>query len=145
MGQVLVIMTPNKRNGKKWTGGQVGFNTGDIISPITANGATGGSRFTTRGFKSMPVRENGAVDQVIWEVEESLTQIAALSVREFKKLTVIKRRNSVLSSIPYVFVERKMQEVCEASAAGVKFMYSEEADPLPVEYLVSESLATVTA
>ncbi|HHT9135872.1 MAG TPA: hypothetical protein ACFYEK_01365 [Candidatus Wunengus sp. YC60] len=144
MPQVLIPLTVTKRNGKTITAQVMAFYVDDIISPLMAT-SKGGSTFTTRGFKSRPVRESGAVDQVIWEVDESLSAVAALSVRELKKLTVIRRRNKTYNSVPMTFVLRRVQEASQSTTkGGVRFMYSEDGDPLPVEYEVSDNMTTFT-
>lgn len=146
MGQIISL-TAITRNGSTIKGGPVatGFDIDDIISPIIGNAPAGFSTFTTRGFKSMPDKDKGAVDQVIWTVQESLATIAGYS-QLLLNLTVIRRRANKYNSVNMIFNAHRIQESLVTTATpGVKFMYTEEADPLPVEYEVSNSLASIVA
>ena len=147
MGQIIQL-TAITRNGKTIAGGPVltGFDIDDIVSPITANISAGYSKFTTRGKKAFPANDQGGVDQVIWTVSETLATIASYS-QILLNLTVIRRRsNKFGSGINYVFNSKRIQEaLVTTTTPGVKFMYSEDGDPLPVEYEVSNSLASIVS
>lgn len=143
MGQIIQL-TATSRNGKTISPAiAYGFDIDDIAEPIKYNPAAKNSIVVTRGIIRMD-KDSKNVDKVIWTVQENLATIAGFSAK-LLNLTVIRRRRNTVASINYIFNASRIQEVLTITTKGVKFMYNEDGDPLPVEYEVSNSLASIVS
>lgn len=110
-----------------------GFDVDDIIVPVRFNSTLSKSYFTTITGGS----------KINYQVSETLSQIKAKSIK-LLILTVVQRRG-VATTGTYVFVASRISEDIIPNTLGTKFYYMEDGDPLPVEYIVSESVATIIA
>lgn len=118
------------------------FDVSDIVSPITESKLNAGkSSFEVAVSKGTDAFSRNLAKSR-YEVNDTLTAIAAMS-DDLIKLTVIARRGTVLSSDPYVFVISRIIGSIVPSGTGAKFFYAEDGDPLPVEYEVSESVTSL--
>lgn len=143
----LIKLSLTKRAGKATTG-TYGFDIEDIVVPVRNNGVS--SYFTSRmikGTTSGSAHNNGRVD---YEVSDALVGIAGQSSL-LAILTVKYRRGVDMKSEKMVFVRSRISENLKPEAipslglTGTKFYYSEDGDPLPVEYVVTESVTAIVS
>lgn len=122
-----------------------GFDVEDIVSPITVNAVTGKSVFVARTNKGgLHDDKNGS--KINYETAETLLAIAAKSPL-LVLLNVVSRRGVDKNSEAYVFVTSKITESLTpiSSGVGTRFYYIEDGDNLPVEYVVSQTVAQIVA
>lgn len=141
----LIKLSLTKRAGKATTG-TYGFDIEDIIVPVRNNGVS--SYFTARMLKGSIAGgsyDNGRAD---YEVSDALTAIAGQS--SFLAILTVKYRRGVdMKSEKMVFVRSRISEnlkpepITSLGLTGTKFFYVEDGDPLPVEYVVTESVTEI--
>lgn len=122
-----------------------GFDVDDIVSPIRYSSGLSKSYFTTRTNKG-GVNNNHNGSKIDYRSSDLLSAIAIQSPK-FVLLTVLTRRGVDMSSEQMVFVSSKISEdlVPDATSGGTKFFYIEDGDPLPVEYIVQETIPEIIA
>lgn len=122
-----------------------GFDVEDIVSPITVNAVTGKSVFVARTNKGgLHDDKNGS--KINYGTAETLLAIAAKSPL-LVLLNVVSRRGVDKNSEAYIFVTSKITESLTpiSSGVGTRFYYIEDGDNLPVEYVVSQTVAQIIA
>jgi len=122
-----------------------GFDVDDIVSPIRYNSGLSRSYFTTRTNKG-GVNNNHNGSKIDYRSSNTLSVIAAKSPN-LLLLTVLTRRGVDMSSEEMIFVSSKISEdlVPDVPSGGTRFFYIEDGDPLPVEYLVEETVTQIIA
>jgi len=122
-----------------------GFDVDDIVSPIRFSSGLSRSYFTTRTNKG-GVNNNHNGSKIDYRSSDLLAAIAAKSPI-LLLLTVLTRRGVDMSSEEMIFVSSKISEdlVPDVPSGGTKFFYIEDGDPLPVEYIVEETVPQIIA
>lgn len=140
----LVKITITDRRGEALTTPvAMGFDVNDIVSPIKFNSTESKSYFATRAIKdSDNIRRN--IANIDYKSSDALADIKALS-GQLLLLTVVSRRGVTVNSEEMIFVNSKISETLKTVSAGTSFFYMEEGDPLPVEYIVEESIDDIIA
>jgi len=118
-----------------------GFDVKDIVSPIRYSSGLSKSYFTARTNKG-GVNDNHNGSKIDYQSSDSLAVIAAKSPL-FLLLNVVSRRGVDGNNEAYIFVSSKITESLVPTPDGTLFYYIEDGDPLPVEYIVSQSVATI--
>lgn len=118
-----------------------GFDIEDIVSPIIFN--SNRSSFTSRTNKG-GVNDDRNSSKIDYMVSDTLSSIVAQSPL-LLLLNVVSRRGIVKNNQEYVFVSSKITESLVPVIGGTKFYYIEDGDPLPVEYIVTQSVSTIVS
>lgn len=113
-----------------------GFDVDDIASPIRRNTGLSKSYFTAEGNSRTPS------SMVKYLVTDTLASIKSQSI-QLLLLTVTSRRGVIVNNEQYIFVASKISEDLVTITGGTKFYYTEQGDPLPVFYTVSETVAQI--
>ena len=127
-----------------------GFDIEDIVVPIRRNAANTASYFTARQMKGSASGASENAGKTDYEVSDVLTSVAGQS-SDIVLLSVISRtvREVPLSNEKHVFVKSRISENIEEVVdtfgffVGSKFFYNEDGDPLPVQYIVAETIDTI--
>lgn len=118
--------------------GTLAFDINDISSVILRNTGNTYSYFEVTPFSDS--KNNSSKQE--YRVSDSLASIATQSTG-LVMLTVTSRRSKTVS-YNAVFVVSKMSQRLEvANGGGTKFWYMEDGDALPVEYTVSDTIASI--
>jgi len=120
-----------------------GFDVDDIVSPIRYSSGLSKSYFTARTNKGGP-NNNSNGSKIDYQSSNSLAVIAAKSSL-FLLLNVVSRRGVDEGGEAYIFVSSKITESLVPTPDGTLFYYIEDGDPLPVEYIVSQTIPQIIA
>lgn len=120
-----------------------GFDVKDIVSPIRYSSALSKSYFTARTNKG-GVNDNHNGSKINYQSSDSLAVIAAKSPL-FLLLNVVSRRGVDGNNEAYIFVSSKITESLVPTPDGTLFYYIEDGDPLPVEYIVEQTVPEIIA
>jgi hypothetical protein len=120
-----------------------GFDVKDIVSPIRYNSGLSKSYFTARTNKG-GVNDNHNGSKIDYQSSDSLAVITAKSPL-FLLLNVVSRRGVDGGGEAYIFVSSKITESLVPTPDGTLFYYIEDGDPLPVEYVVSQTIPQIIA
>jgi len=142
----LIKVTSKQRNGKAYAK-DILIDLEKVAEPIIENV----SNDCIISLVETPDVFNGTNkgnNKVQYIVDETLTDIVALSNTEMFIGTIVKRdgRNAVNSSS--IFILKKVNGLIAEDALGSRFLYQEEGSLVPVEYIVSETptqIETATA
>lgn len=120
-----------------------GFDVKDIVSPIRYSSGLSKSYFTARTNKG-GVNDNHNGSKIDYQSSNSLAVIAAKSPL-FLLLNVVSRRGVDGGGEAYIFVSSKITENLVPTPDGTLFYYIEDGDPLPVEYIVEQTVPEIIA
>jgi len=119
-----------------------GFDVEDIVSPITFSAIKSKAFFVARTNKG-GINDDRNGSKINYESSETLSNIAAKSSL-LLLLNVVSRRGVDKNNEEYVFVSSKITEsLVPVTGIGTKFYYIEDGDNLPVEYIVSQTVAQI--
>jgi hypothetical protein len=118
-----------------------GFDVEDIVTPIRYNSNLSKAYFTARTNKD-GANNNINGSKVDYRVSETLVQIAAKSPF-LLRLSVAERRGVEFNETQ-IFISSKISEnLIPLPGNYTKFYYIEDGDPLPVEYIVRDSILSI--
>jgi len=137
----LVKVTANLRNGKAYAKDML-INLERITEPVIEN--LGGEAIVS--LSETPQLQNGVNqgnNKVQYVLDESLAVFTALANKEMFTGTVVLRdsRTPVVSSQTFI-VKNVVGKIVE-DTLGCKFLYEEEGGLVPVEYILSETIAAI--
>lgn len=134
----LVNLTITKRNSEVIGSVATGFDVDDFIGPIRYDSNRSRALFTMRLTETDP----RVFAQAQYEANNTLAAIAS-QVPNLIRVTVVTRNGIDASNEVMVFNAKKISESIVPVTTGTKFMYIEEGDPSPVEYIVSETVSNI--
>ena len=118
--------------------GTLAFDINDISSVILRNTGNTYSYFEVTPFSD--TKNNSSKQE--YRVSDSLASIATQSTG-LVRLTVTSRRGKTVSYNAVFVVSKMSQRLEPANGGGTKFWYMEDGDALPVEYTVSDTIASI--
>lgn len=146
MSQLISLTITNRgKNLDPLPGGPVvyGFDVDDIVTPIRYNSNLSKSYFTSRTNKD-GANNNLNGSKIDYRASEILSVIVAKS--PLLVILTVSERRGVPTNESYIFVASKVSEnFVPMIGGGTKFYYIEEGDTLPVEYVVTETVAAIIA
>lgn len=136
----LISLSVTSRDGVATTG-IYGFDVEDIVSPIRELSGGAGCYFTARMKRGTTSGHGETLGAIEYRVSETLPQIVALS-SNLLLLSVTERRGESLAE-DMIFIASRISENIKPVTGGSQFYYHEDGDPLPVDYIVSQSVANI--
>jgi len=138
MSKQLIKLTVYKRGDKvKSPAVAYAFDVNDIVSPITVN-VGGKAEFMYNSTMSQNV------GNIVYQVNETMSYIRDLSDK-FVRLTVIKMGDQDQDEVDTIFNQDRVFDAIETVPGGSEFYYNDGANPLPVRYIVQETIDEIIA
>lgn len=137
----LIKVTANERNGKAYAK-DVLINLNSIAQPVIAN--NGGKAIVVLDESSkLQSQVSRGNDNVQYILDEDIPAFVALASTEMFVGTVFTRegRDPVVGS--QVFIIENIVGLIKDHPKGVEFLYEEEGGSIPVEYVLTETIADI--
>lgn len=137
----LVKVTTKQRNGRAYAK-DVLINLQNVSEPVIENSSNEAIVVVDESTKLQSSISQGN-NNVQYILNEDLAAFVALATTEMFSGTVVKREGREPVVGTQVFIVSNIVGIIAADPLGSKFLYEEEGGNIPVEYIVSETIADI--
>ena len=137
----LIKLTSKQRNGKTYQK-DVLINLDRVAEPIIEN-VSNDSIISLNETPSLQNHVNQGANKVQYIVDEDMATIVALSNKEMFVGTILSRNGKSPVESSVIFIVKNITGKIEEDTLGCRFLYEEEGDPNPVEYILSETITDI--
>ncbi len=142
----LIKVTQIERNGVTIASEDMLIDTEDLNRPIVENSSNKAVVYLQESI--MEGRQSEANNSVQYILDETLAAVHALSTNLFPATVLTRNGNApVVGAVLLGFTTHRIVGSIreDTTSGGSRFFYHEDGDNLPVEYVVSETVAAIEA